>query len=122
LDPTIDYFGGIRLTYGLCTSELGRHIKKRVSHELDQHAACEQKQNGRFICDRQGAACDFIVDDEDMLEVARWITLNLPFDRLYYYGMDSPIHVSFGPNQSRVALKMIPNAAGMRLPRPLKFE
>ena len=122
LDPTIDYFGGIRLTYGLCTSELGRHIKKRISHELDQHAACELKQNGRLICDRQGAACDFIVDDEDMLEVARWITLNLPFDRLYYYGMDSPIHVSFGPNQSRVALKMIPNAAGMRLPRPLKFE
>lgn len=63
LDPTIDYFGGIRLTYGLCTAELGRHVKKRVAHNLDQHSACEVKRSGRFICERLGAACDFIVED-----------------------------------------------------------
>ena len=120
LEPIIDYFGAIRLTYGLCTADLARHIKKRVAHGLDQHAACEVKRNGQFICERLGAACDFIIDDEDMLEVARWIILNLPFDRLYYYGKGSPLHVSFGPNNSRVALQMVPNAAGVRLPRPLK--
>ncbi len=121
LDPLIDYFGGIRLTYGLCSAELGRHIKKRVAHGLDQHAACEVKRSGRFICERLGAACDFIVDDEDMLEVARWIVLNLPFDRLYYYGKDLPLHVSFGPDNSRVAVQMAPNSAGIRMPRPLKL-
>ena len=121
LDPLIDYFGGIRLTYGLCSAELGRHIKKRVAHDLDQHAACEIKRSGRFICERLGAACDFIVDDEDMLEVAKWTVLNLPFDRLYYYGKDLPLHVSFGPDNSRVAVQMVPNSAGIRMPRPLKL-
>ena len=122
LDPIIDYFGAIRLTYGLCTVELGRHIKKRVAHGLDQHASFELKPDGRFICERLGAACDFIVDDEDMREVAGWIVQNLPFDRLYFYGKESPLHVSFGPNQSRVALQMLPNAAGVRVPRPLKID
>ena len=41
LDPVVDYFGGIRLTYGFCSAELGRHITKRVAPKLDQHAACE---------------------------------------------------------------------------------
>ena len=40
---------------------------------------------------------DFIVDDEDMLDVARWVVANTPFDRLYVYGPDLPIHVSYGP-------------------------
>ena len=54
LDPVVDYFGAIRLTYGLCTAELGRQIKKRVAHDRDQHAACELKRNGSFICEQQG--------------------------------------------------------------------
>ena len=122
LDPIIDYFGAIRLTYGLCTVELGRHIKRRVAHGLDQHAACERKRNGGYVCERLGAACDFIVDDEDMQEVAKWIVQNLPFDRLYFYGKGSPLHVSFGADHSRVALQMLPNAAGLRVPRPLKVD
>ncbi|BBL72918.1 hypothetical protein [Methylomagnum ishizawai] len=40
------------------------------------------------------AAVDFLVEDEDMAEVARWIMANLPFDRLYFYGRERPIHVS----------------------------
>jgi hypothetical protein len=122
LDPVVEYFGAIRLTYGLCTAELGRHIKKRVAPNLDQHAACELKRNGSFICDRMGAACDFIVEDEDMFEVAKWIVENLPFDRLYYYGPATPLNVSFGPENSRTATQMIPGKSGIRLPRPLKFD
>ena len=34
--------------------------------------------------DRGGASCDFIVDDEDMRQVADWIIANVPFDRLYF--------------------------------------
>jgi len=41
LDPVIDYFGMIGLTYGFCSHELGKHIKKRVAPKLDQHAAYE---------------------------------------------------------------------------------
>ncbi|GAM62963.1 hypothetical protein JCM19232_4640 [Vibrio ishigakensis] len=36
-----------------------------------------------------------------MHKVALYITQNLPFDRLYFYGKDRPLHVSFGPDQSR---------------------
>jgi hypothetical protein len=38
---------------------------------------------------------DFLVEDEDMGEVADWIAENVPFDRLYFYGINRPIHVSY---------------------------
>ncbi len=106
LDPVIDYFGAIKLTYGFCSGELGKHIKERVAPSLDQHASHEKKKNGKFICERLGAACDFIVEDEDMREVADWIVENLPFDRLYFYGSDRPVHVSFGPSNQRTAFEI----------------
>lgn len=117
LDPVIDYFGGIRLTYGFCSTELGRQIKGRVAPKLDQHAACETNRRGELICGRGGAACDFIVDDEDMEEVANWIRDNTPFDRLYYYGRDRPVHVSFSPQPSGEAYRMQPGSANRLLPR-----
>jgi hypothetical protein len=46
---------------------------------------------------------DFIVEDEDMLEVARCgvrPALRWVFDRLYFYGADRPIHVSYGPEHN----------------------
>ncbi len=100
LDPVIDYFGMIRLTYGFCSSELSKEIPGGVAPELDQHASCELKRNGNPICPRRGAAADFIVDDEDMHEVVVWIAENTNFDRLYFYGQDRPIHVSFGPEST----------------------
>ena len=50
--------------------------------------------------------------------VANWIIANLPFDRLYFYGRDRPIHVSYGPEQSRVAYRMEVTKGGARMPRP----
>lgn len=117
LDPVIEYFGGIRLTYGVCCAELRRLISRRIAPELDQHAAHELNSRGRRICARDGAACDFIVDDEDMWEVAQWIELNLPFDRMYFYGSDKPIHVSYGPSHTRMLVKMVPNRRGQLSPR-----
>ena len=35
LDPVIDYFGMIKLTYGFCSHELGKKIKGRVAPKLD---------------------------------------------------------------------------------------
>ena len=69
------------------------------------------------ICERQGAAVDFIIDDEDMEEVALWISMHLPYDRIYYYGKDKPLHVSFGPQQSRQFVEMREGPSGKRVPQ-----
>lgn len=100
LDPVIDYFGGIKLTYGFASPTLTKHIKRHIAPKLDQHAACELTARGTLVCNRGGAAVDFLVEYEDMLEVARWIVENCVFDRLYFYGAERPIHVSVGPLQS----------------------
>ena len=111
------WFGMIRLTYGFCSPELAREIPARIDPKLDQHAAHELNRRGRPVCARLGAAVDFIVEDEDMLEVARWVAANTPFDRLYFYGADRPIHVSYGPEQSRQVVRMVPAAGGRLVPR-----
>lgn len=117
MDPVVDYFGGIRLTYGFCSPELARHIKGGVAPKLDQHASCETSRRGGLICARGGAACDFLVEDEDMEEVARWIRANTPFDRLYFYGRDRPIHVSYSPQPAAAAYRMVPGRGARMLPR-----
>jgi hypothetical protein len=117
IDPIIEYFGMIRLTYGFCSASLARSISGRVSPSLDQHAGHECKRGGTLICDRLGAACDFIVDDEDMEEVALWIAAHTPFDRLYFYGKGRPIHVSFGPQHSRQFVDMKVSDLGRLYPR-----
>jgi DNA phosphorothioation-associated putative methyltransferase len=95
LDPVIDYYGMISLTYGFASSALTKHIKGRIAPKLDQHSAYEKNKKNEYICPRLGAAVDFIVEDENMLEVVEWIKDNLVFDRLYFYGVDRPIHISY---------------------------
>lgn len=117
LDPVIEYFGMVKLTYGFCSPELARKITVRNAPELDQHAAHEKKRNGKYVCVRLGAACDFIVEDADMREVAEWIAANTTFDRLYFYGLDRPIHVSFSPNPVEEFVEMIRAKTGKLVPR-----
>ncbi len=116
LDPVIDYFGMIKLTYGFCSIELAKEIPGRIAPRLDQHAAHEKKSNGKLICERLGAACDFIIEDEDMEEVALWMSENTKFDRIYFYGADSPIHVSFSTFSSRQITRMKPTSNGKYIP------
>ncbi len=118
LDPVVEYFGAIELTYGFCSNELSRHIKRGIAPELDQHAAHERKRSGMPICERLGAAVDFLIRDEDMQEVATWIIANLQFDRLYFYAKARPIHVSFGPENRRNAYTLAETKAGGRVPQP----
>jgi DNA phosphorothioation-associated putative methyltransferase len=120
LDPVIEYFGGIELTYGFCCPDLAKRIHGRIAPHLDQHAAHELKKNGELVCARKGAAVDFIVRDEDMGEVAKWIVENLPFDRLYFYGRDRPLHVSYGPENTRKAYTMVAASQGNLMPRPFE--
>jgi DNA phosphorothioation-associated putative methyltransferase len=118
LDPVVAYFGMIELTYGFCSQTLAKSIPARIAPEIDQHAANEKKRSGAYVCCRLGAAVDFLVADENMEEVADWIIENLPFDRLYFYGRDRPLHVSYGPEQSRLAYRMEVTKQGKRMPRP----
>ncbi len=106
LDPVIDYFGMIELTYGFSSAKLSKQIPGRIAPKLDQHASCELNRLKNPVCSRLGAACDFIVSDENMLEVAQWVVENTPFDRLYFYGKDKPVHVSMGPEQKKEIVLM----------------
>ena len=69
-----------------------------------------------------GAAIDFMVEYENMLEVAQWVAVNTPFDRLYFYGEDQPIHVSFGPNHNRQIVRMVLSTSGRLLPRVISLK
>lgn len=117
LDPLIEYFGAIKLTYGFCSTDLSRQIAGQIAPKLDQHAACEVGRGGKLICDRGGAACDLLVEDEDMRAVADWVIENLPFDRLYFYGSDRAIHLSYGPQHQRSAYQLVKTASGASVPK-----
>jgi DNA phosphorothioation-associated putative methyltransferase len=117
LDPVIDYFGMIKLAYGFCSHELGKLIKKRVAPKLDQHAAHELNSKNNLICPRLGAAVDFLIEDENMREVADWVAENTPFDRLYFYGENRPIHVSYSAEPKGEYIDMILTENGRQVPR-----
>lgn len=118
LDPVVEYFGGIRLTYGFASTALTKAIPRHIDPKVDQHASCELDARGSLVCPRRGAAVDFIVDDEDMRDVARWINEHCDFDRMYFYGSDRPLHVSVGPEALRSIYEMT-EKAGRRIPRKL---
>jgi DNA phosphorothioation-associated putative methyltransferase len=117
LDPLIDYFGSIKLTYGFCSSALANKISGRIAPALDQHGSHELNARGKLICNRGGAACDFIIEDEDMEEVADWIIENLPFDRLYFYGREQPVHLSHARPGARKAYRIVTTRNGNVMPR-----
>jgi len=119
LDPVIDYFGMVKMTYGFCSAELAKEIPGRIAPNLDQHSAHEKKRSGKPICERLGAACDFIVEHEDMKDVAAWIANNTKVDRIYFYGSELPIHVSMSRSPSRQFFSMLPSADGQRIPRKI---
>ena len=102
LDPVIDHFGSIELTYGFASAALSKSVQN-VTPRGDQHAGCELNRNGNPFCPRLGQGVDFRVPHIGSLEVAHWINANTPFDRLYFYADDRPFHVSFGPDHSRLA-------------------
>ncbi len=120
LDPVIDYFGMIKLTYGFCSSDLAKKISRGTAPALDQHAAHEKKRNGQFICERLGAACDLLVEDEDMLQVAEWIFENTPCDRIYFYEKNRPIHVSWSCDPAGQLVHMVQITESKRMPKLLR--
>lgn len=97
LEPCLLEFGNLQLTYGFCGHTLSSAIKKRrggIYPPLDQHAGMELNAAGGLICSRGGIAADFHCKPTSSLKVAKFVVERLPFDRLYFYGEDRPIHVS----------------------------
>lgn len=94
LDPIVDKYGPIKLTHGFTSLNLIRKISKGVAPKIDQHASYEVGKGNELICSRGGAACDFLVEGVGSDLVAIWMVRTLGFDRIYYYGNASPIHVS----------------------------
>jgi len=126
LEPITENFGQINLTYGLCTNDLLLQIKKKTSPgiapQLDQHAGYEVNSRGNRICKRDGFACDFYVTGIDSLTIAKWAVINLPFDRLYFYGKDRPLHISIAPENNYAITLLEQPTSERRIPKNIKKE
>ncbi|MEP1384669.1 MAG: hypothetical protein ABJK64_12875 [Paraglaciecola sp.] len=123
LIPVERHFGVIQITYGFTSAELTKYIASKspagTAPKLDQHASHELNSKGNQYCERGGAACDFIIDNNKntMNLVAEWVSENIDFDRMYFYGKDKPLHVSVGPEESKFIQIMGISASGKRVPR-----
>lgn len=108
IDPIIDHFGlgSFHLTYGFCSIDLKRciqtHKTGRICPAVDQHMAHELTPSGNYYCNRLGAAADFLIKDVKSNALVRHIKhTSLPFDSIYYYGEERPIHISYGHQHKR---------------------
>jgi len=119
---TLARYGFLDRSYTLFDPTLAREIPGRIDPKRDQHAAHELNRRGNPVRPRLGAAVDFIVEDESVLEVAQWIVANTPFDRLYFYGDDKPMRVSFGPERASQVVRMEAGQSGRLIPRVTAVE
>lgn len=118
-------FGSIEITYGFASMALVRAVRRRakeegrnpqIAPELDQHCGYELNQQGHRICKRDGIAIDFRVPGISSETVASWIRENLNFDRMYLYGAERPLHISWAPVPVGQVWQMV-NVAGRVIPK-----
>ncbi|MBX9596015.1 MAG: hypothetical protein K2X46_16750 [Roseomonas sp.] len=121
LDPVVARFGPLRVTYGFASVALTRLIAGRIDPSRDQHAGHEVRPDGTFVCPRLGQAVDILVEGSSSGRVAQWIAAHLPFDRIYFYGEERPLHVSVGPQHARAIVTMLPGPSGRRIPSVRNF-
>jgi|GEM_PF-3535872 len=82
--------GELTITYGFTSHQMLNYLNKHspgdMGPTIDQHASSELNSRGNRICKRDGASCDILVAgyENNMDEIARYITANLAFDRLYF--------------------------------------
>lgn len=114
IDPIIEQFGfnQFQLTYGFCSPDLKKYLNQkdpktglkngRIDPSRDQHIGHEKNKNNNYYCQRLGAACDFLIKNVPSDQVIDWILQEkLPFDSIYYYGIERPIHISYGTENKR---------------------
>ena len=127
LIPIENKFGSISITYGFVSSRLNTYIQKHSSSgtypSIDQHASCEHNSNSNPISKRSGAACDFVVEgyESNMDKVARYIVEHLPFDKIYFYGKDRPLHISSNDEPLHHLQIMNTSQNGRRIPGKKAF-
>ena len=119
MDPIFEQLGQPQITYGLCSHNLQKHIKKSVAPSLDQHAGSERNSKGNLICPREGFAVDFKIENITTDHVARYIIEHLEFDRLYFYGIDRPLHVSATSDTPKRAIVVFNTSKKGRTPKNL---
>lgn len=122
LDPAVDRFGQVELTYGFASAALAAKTAGRTAPSLDQHSGSDRKRSGAAICDRRGIAVDFRVPGTSSAEVARWICSATGFDRLYFYGAERPLHVSVGPEDKREVVVMVKTTSGRMVPKVVGID
>lgn len=129
LRPLESRFGIVVLTYGFAGRELINAVAKRaadgggrasITPALDQHASHELNTRGNRICNRDGFAVDLYVPGHSSLDVASWVAENLPFDRMYLYGDDRPLHLSWAPKPVAMVVRMVRTESGHLIPRVLQ--
>ena len=123
LEPIRLHYGHLTITHGFTSQALINKVPSGVAKRLDQHCAHELNSRGQRICSRGGASADIYVEKITAWELVDYIRSNLVFDRIYIYGKDSPVHVSYNDLQltSQIVV-MKPTSTGRRVPivfRPL---
>lgn len=118
LEPIRAHFGSLTITHGFTSLELINRVPSGVTRGLDQHCSHELNTRGSRICQRDGASADIYVAGIASGELARYVHKYLPFDRMYLYGRDCPLHVSHSPQAlNRQVILMLAGAGGKRIPR-----
>lgn len=115
LDPLCEKFGRIEVTYGFASPELTKHIPGRICPSIDQHAGAEMRGDVP-ICSRGGAAVDFMAHGSS-LDVLHWIAERLTFDRIYYYGPDRPLHLTWAAVPTGSVIHMQRGPSGRLIPQ-----
>jgi hypothetical protein len=126
LRPLEEEFGVVVLTYGFAGPEMVKTVRQRavaggwlpnVSPDGDQHAGYELNSLGNRICERDGIAVDLHVPGRSSGEVRDWILGRLPFDWIYFYGDDRPLHLAWAPEPIGQVVEMRTTGAGKLMPK-----
>ena len=129
IQPLESRYGIVILTYGFAGRELTKAVEKRageggwlpnISPASDQHAGHELNTHGTRICKRDGFAVDLRVPGQSSLDVAAWVSENLPFDRMYLYDDERPFHLSWAPNPVAMVVRMVKMESGRLVPRVVR--
>lgn len=126
LDPITEQFNKPVLTYGFCGQALQKLIlqkqRPQIAPKLDQHAASELNRYGKLICPRAGAAVDLFIPGLCSFQLATWITRHLPFDRLYLYGVERAVHLSFHQEPQRQIILLKKTHWDKLIPQKLSLD
>ncbi len=117
LEPIRLHYGHLTITHGFTSQALVNKVPSGVAKHLDQHCSHEINGRGKRICDRNGASADIYVPNVTAIDLVAYVFDHLPFDRIYYYGVENSIHISYveGDNAGQVIQMLKRN--GRRTPR-----